>query len=360
MLKNQLYFTKLIFLLSSLLVFSACSKVSYRYTEEHPTITQPLSLSNINDRSDEFASLFCMLSSADNCHDFFYYPLELEGEIVPPSIPPKMKIVIVPGIFGECIMKEVPPFEFAIPEIEEKYIQVSISIASGVSGRASSSFNSARIKDYLNELDLQPDEKLVVIGYSKGVTDFLHYMKEHYPTANHKIDAFVSIAGVVNGTAIADKAGYNGSKLTGKLPIVDCPTQDESGIQSLSLISQFKWLTRNQNIFDQDVKNYSIVTSSTRENTSLVFIPFYKYLWKAGGANDGQVNVTNQVLPKSDVLGYFNSDHWAIILPFDENPNSNLGVVNKIVKRLATKNKFPRIALLEAIVLFVGRDIKSS
>ena len=52
------------------------------------------------------------------------------------------------------------------------------------------------------------------------------------------------------------------------------------------------------------------------------------------------------IIPGARFLGVARGDHWALALPFSEHPNPD------VVKRV-DKNRFPRAALLEAIVRFV-------
>ena len=345
---------------------SGCAKEYHLYTQHSRAVMQPVAASNIKDLSARFESVFCSLLQLNpqygekECQNYFYPHYRSASKPIPwsnASIQKSILYVVIPGILGECIIKEVAPFEYAIPIIESKYPNVKFETLNGVSGRASSGNNAKTIEREIRRLDTSKYDRVVVIGYSKGTTDFLHYLRDYYNPVISRIDAFVSIAGVVNGTAIADSAGHLSDKLVGKLPIKECQTVDESGIRSLSLKKQFKWLGEASHIFQLDLPMYSLVTSSPKKNTSLIFQAFHQYLSKAGGINDGQVNAIHQILPSSKVLGYMNADHWAVILPFSRKTPDALGSLNKFIKRLATKNNFPREVLLESIVRITSSDL---
>ncbi|QLK48769.1 hypothetical protein DR996_27825 [Vibrio owensii] len=157
------------------------------------------------------------------------------------------------------------------------------------------------------------------------------------------------------GTPVADLVGKSGDYLAKSIPIPTCPSQDDSGIPSLTLKNQINWLAKSNRAFNHNINMYSIVSLSKNKNTSKIFKSTHYYLNKTQGANDGQVAGSSQILPNSSLLGYFNADHWAIILPFKNTDKNKLNSKNKIIKNLASKNKFPREALLESIVILLDK-----
>ncbi len=327
----------------------------------------PSQLSNTSDYRNQFSDTFCRVGDEvssfklENCNEFFFYDIDTnvrEESFTPEIISGKYHVILIPGIFGECVIKEVSPFQFAIPQVVTRLKNVRFTTLTTISGRASSSYNAEIINNELSKIESEPGESIIVIGYSKGTTDFLHYIKEFYSSENKrlKIDAFVSISGVVNGTQLGDATGAIGRTITSLLPLSDCPTKDESGLKSMSLNYQFKWLGDNTHIFSQ-IPMYSVITISRKEKLSRIFYPFYSFLYRTGGVNDGQVNGANQVLPRSKILAYLNSDHWAVILPFSKLPASELGALNTALKELANKNEFPQEVLLESIIRVVDSDL---
>jgi pimeloyl-ACP methyl ester carboxylesterase len=73
-----------------------------------------------------------------------------------------------------------------------------------VSGRSSSDANAAYIAEAINNLDLGEDEKLVLVGHSKGAVDILHCLV-NFPQAVRHVAAVVSVAGAINGSPLAAK-----------------------------------------------------------------------------------------------------------------------------------------------------------
>jgi hypothetical protein len=348
-------------------MFGACSSGDYEFTKVAPVIVSPLSTSNVEDVSGVFRDTFCTLLTAQSddtheCSDYFYdfgapEAITFERRDLKPLATP-MHILIIPGIFGECITNEVSPFEYASRYVSDRYPNIRISLANEVNGRASSQFNSNQIRKEIQSLDVRPDERLVLISYSKGAADTLHYLANHYGTETKKISAIVSLAGVVIGTPIADRAGETVARIGGNLPLEECPTQDASGIESLTLKSQFKWLSDNPQIFDHQISFFSLVTASDTDRTSAIFRPFHAYIQEAAGINDGQVPASHQIIPGSRLLGHIRSDHWAAILPFSRKDALDLGGTNRLVKLLATKNEFPREVLLESILRTVDQELR--
>jgi hypothetical protein len=49
-----------------------------------------------------------------------------------------------------------------------------------------------------------PSQRLILLGYSKGTTDILHFLVA-YPELALRIEAVLSVAGAVNGSPLADR-----------------------------------------------------------------------------------------------------------------------------------------------------------
>jgi hypothetical protein len=59
---------------------------------------------------------------------------------------------------------------------------------------------------------------------------------------------------------------------------------------------------------------------------------------------DSHIIAEEAVIPGSEYLGIARGDHWAVALPMSEHPKT---------QKKVNKNKYPRDALLEAIVRYV-------
>ena len=61
---------------------------------------------------------------------------------------------------------------------------------------------------------------------------------------------------------------------------------------------------------------------------------------------DSQVVAEEGILPGADFLGIAKGDHWALAVPFSDHPDP-------AIRKAVDRNRFPRVALLEALVRFV-------
>lgn len=358
----------LIVILSS--IISGCTRSHIAQYHSSPAVFTGIQNSTLTDISPEFRSMFCeVLDHSDikhgSCNEFFYpYESELSSSSIDfslkqtQSLKNDLLVVLVPGIFGECLIKEVPPFEKAIEVVAERLGVRTITL-NKISGRASSEYYAKIIAQAIQNISIENNEKIVLVGYSKGVTDSLVYLNNQLSSdsKSKKISAFVSITGVVNGTIIADKVGGVGDKIASALPLDDCPTKDQSGIPSLSVKQRMNWMENHPETFQTSIPMFTVASAATPPKMSAIFVPFETILNKNAGPNDGQVNVVNQMLPSSYFLGVLHADHWAVILPFSDKENSDLTFLNKIVRKMATRNEFPREVLLESIIRTVDLKI---
>ena len=96
----------------------------------------------------------------------------------------------------------VSAFQFALEHLQGLGYQTA-SIR--VDGLSSSTNNGRQIRDAVVAMDLAPDERLVLVGYSKGTPDILEGLAT-YPELAQRVAAVVSVAGSVNGSPLADDA----------------------------------------------------------------------------------------------------------------------------------------------------------
>jgi hypothetical protein len=98
------------------------------------------------------------------------------------------------------------------------------------------------------------------------------------------------------------------------------------------------------------VPGYSIVGETSLDETSSVLRPTWKRLSIYTNDQDGELVAWESVLPGAKYLGAARADHWAIALPFDGSAQPAKGI---------DRNRFPRDALLEAIVRYVTEDLET-
>lgn len=262
------------------------------------------------------------------------------------------RTVVVPGIFGECVIEEAPPFEHARDHIE------SLGFTTGiidVKGRFGSQHNAKVIADYVRDSKKPNRQKILLIAYSKGLPDVLTALSR-FPDIRPYISGVVSVAGVVSGTPLAD--GFQNTLLgtaAERLPLAACEPGDKEAIKDLSRGRRMAWLAQHRDLLlidlpKADIHLYSLVNYPKPSQISAVLKPFHAVLSQVDPRNDSQTIFSDAVIPGSTILGYVRADHWAVILPFSRNTPT-------VAKTLVTRNEFPREVLLEAIVRYVEEDL---
>jgi hypothetical protein len=217
-----------------------------------------------------------------------------------------------------------------------------------VSGVASSAWNARRIRDALLRVaDSEGDPHIVIVAHSKGVPDTLEAL-ERYPRARRHVDAVISVAGAVGGSPLADPPPVALLHLTSLLPGVACRAGDQQAIASLQRGTRRKWLERHP--LHAEVGYYSLVAMPQPSRVSLGLRLPYELLSGLEPGNDGNVLVSDQMVPGSTLLGYLNADHWAVGIDMSESPYAP-------VRAAADVSDFPRAQVLEAALRFVEEDL---
>jgi hypothetical protein len=232
------------------------------------------------------------------------------------------------------------PYQDAAARLEKLGYRIDTIV---VSGRSSSSYNATMIAKTVDGFELRATERLILLGYSKGATDILHFLVD-YPEIAKKVTAVLSVAGVINGTPLADKFAETYANWFKKTFIKACEPGDGGVLESLKRSVQFPWLAANP--LPQNVQYYSIVAFTKRENVQPGLLLTYDYLRNIDPRNDGQVIFYDQAIPSASLLGYINLDHWAIAVPVKE---------TMVLASWAAASNHPhvRALLFEAMILFL-------
>lgn len=316
---------------------------------DQPLVTVPVRLAGVIDDRARFRKIFCALDAAHGaqfrvrrtCQDSLQ---QLAGEGSPGSQPvslgrpaggPVLHIVIIPGMFGECVQRWALPLQDAATYLRTQGYRVDTI---DVGGRSSSEQNADTIASALPRL-LRPGERLLIIGYSKGMSDILETLTFH-PEAIPPGSAIVSLAGIVSGTPIADHTALL-DQLAEDVPLQNCGPGDRGAVESVSRRHRTAWLAAHP--LPSDRTYFSVAAFTDEAHVSPPLRETYHMLLKIDPRNDGQVITTAAILPGSHLLGYLNGDHWAVALPLARN-------VPKLRSVFAGRNDYPREILLEAIV----------
>ncbi|MHC4339842.1 MAG: lipase family protein, partial [Planctomycetota bacterium] len=258
----------------------------------------------------------------------------------------KLRILVVPGLLGDAIAPWVMPYAHALRKLgdfgyESRYLSVS--------GRAGTKYNANLLKEAFAELEFAPDEKVLLIGYSKGVPDALEATVAH-PEVRDKVDAILSVVGAVGGSPVADEATGILRGLFKGMPLVHGTKGDKLAIESLERRSRQLWL--NENRLPESIRYFSLCAFTDRDNVSAVLRSGYDTCSEIDARNDSQIIFYDQIIPGSTLLGFANGDHWAVCLPF----NRNMSVTAAL---FVTRNEYPRDIILEAAVRYIEEQLLS-
>jgi hypothetical protein len=188
-----------------------------------------------------------------------------------------------------------------------------------------------------------------VIGYSKGAPDFQESLAQA-PDAASAVDAFVSLAGAVGGSPVADLMPSIIDRYSKSMNLGTCQGDVSRAFKSLRQDVRHEFLTSHP---DPLVPTYSLIATSDQQNTSKMMLQAWHLLSAYDAAEDSQLTRQDAIVPGSVFLGALRADHLAVALGFADSPNSQLGA-------LLDHNRYPRAALLESIVRFVAQDLEKT
>jgi pimeloyl-ACP methyl ester carboxylesterase len=247
---------------------------------------------------------------------------------------------VVAGLGAECLSGFVSTFLFALEHLHRfGYETASIR----VDGLSSSANNGRQIKDAVVAMDLAPDERLVLVGYSKGTPDILEGLAT-YPELAQRVAAVVSVAGAVNGSPLADDAPESLLALLEYLPGSDCGAGDGGAVESLRPATRRDFARVHE--LPETVRYYSVASFARREEVSFGLRGSFDVLAEIDPRNDSQLLFYDQIIAGGALLGFVAADHWAVALPISR-------VRPGLAATLVNRNEFPREVLLEAIVRHV-------
>jgi hypothetical protein len=296
----------------------------------------------------KFADLFCSVLTQKNpdtgewgaCDQYFegasHSDLKLD------AVSDKYRVLIVPGIMSSCL-SDSPAFQEGQKTLHDQY-NVSVSLLQVPNDPSEQ--NAKMIAQYLDSQSWGDTRKWIVLGYSKGAPDVMVALAKEAGAAEH-VAAFVSVAGAVGGSPIADALPAAADKWIRQYNMKGCKGDLASGFKSLQRGVRAAFLAAYPRM---PVPSYSIVTRSNNLNTSKALLQTWQLLSTYGPIQDGQLLKADAIVPQSTLLGIALADHFAVALPFDKSTDS-------MVRNGMDKTRYPRAALLEAIVRFVSTDL---
>jgi hypothetical protein len=307
-----------------------------------------------DDARARFREIFCALYAAEPrqpedefaCGDALH-TLGGESAPTPAPLPPhdtRLRILIVTSALGECIADVATPFDQGVERLEPLGYRIDTVVVGGMS---SSVYNAKMIADAVEGLEIEPDDRLILLGYSKGVPDILHFLVE-YPELAERVRAAVGVAGAVNGSPIADGLSGVFYRWLAKPSTLFCEGRDLGMVASLRRDERLTWLAANP--LPGHVRTFSLVAFTDKPHIARLLREPYDLLAQVDPRNDGQLIFTDQIVPGSTLLGYANADHWAVAMALEERRSFWMSHPRR-------KRAFPRAVLFEAIVRFVGESL---
>jgi hypothetical protein len=207
--------------------------------------------------------------------------------------------------------------------------------------------NAKMIASYLREQQKSDPRKFIVLGYSKGAPDLQVALAQEDGVAG-AVAAFITVAGASGGSPIADAlpAQINGW-ITRFQNMGKCQGDLTTGFRSLKREVRQAFLASYP---DPVVPTYSLAALSGKDNTSKALLEAQRLLSVFDPSNDAQLTKWDAIVPGAKYLGAAHADHLAVALPFDKMADGEL-------LKFMDHSRYPRAALLEALVRFVVGDL---
>jgi hypothetical protein len=255
-------------------------------------------------------------------------------------------VLIVGGIFSHCFeRRQVYAFEQARAHLETAH-QIDTHLLT-VGSVDAPERNAEIIAEYLRR---QPG-KYIAVGHSKGAVDLMVALQNH-EEARRNVLALVSVAGAISGSRLIDfgiaPTIFGFRKAVRDSGLGNCRIEENGGIASLRRPVRYAFLRHWTP--PPTLRSFSIVGVVDREHTS----PPLRFMWTLQSLysidQDSQMIAEEAVIPGARFLGVAKGDHWALALPLSEHPDKN------VRKRVGPQNRYPRTALLEAIVRYVESE----
>jgi hypothetical protein len=259
----------------------------------------------------------------------------------PPALP--RPILIVPGMFGECVAPWTTPFSDGHALLRARGHAVHVL---DVEGRSSSARNGRAIDAWMRAHAAELDDA-VVIAYSKGTTDFMHAAVRDAAASGwrHRITALVTISGVVNGTPLASDWAERIETLLDGIDLPSCGAGDGGGVDSQTYAAAGAARAAYLALGARP-PTYAVAAITDEASVNPLLEAFHEHLSERDPRNDGQVLIDDAMLPGSQLLAVAHADHWSIALPFETSALP--------MRVLGRNNHFPRTALLVAILDYIS------
>ncbi len=273
------------------------------------------------------------------------------------AIRKRTAVLIVPGMFGDCLNELSVPFGDGVSRSTDRIARDGYGSFSDLGlgamrmvplpGRQRSTENAKTLASEINRELLRDDiDRILLVGYSKGVIDSLEALRilDLSLSGKRKSLSLVSVAGPIMGSPFADRFEAVYRAISPRVNPFNCSASDGDDISSVTRLERRKRMT--EQVKPEGVSYFSIAVRGQPNDFAIPLRILYRQLERVGGDNDGQILLSDSILPNSQLLAIAKSDHWSIALPRGAN-NSWL------LHAISSKQTFPRVALLRAVIGWV-------
>lgn len=259
-----------------------------------------------------------------------------------PEIDPSLQFFLVTGALSDCFGPAALPYREEVERLATTGIVVRTI---RVSGRSGASHNARQVAGVLAAA-VEPGDRVVLIGYSKGAVDILHFLDE-FPEQARQVAAVVSLAGPILGSPLAERGAWLYDHLLSEAFAARCDPGDGGLADSMVPDTRRDWLDRHPP--PAHVAYFSLAAFTTRAHLASSLRPSWRLLAGTDPRNDGQVLPADALIPGSTLLGYANADHWGLAI-----------AIEREMPRLASRpagNVLPQPPLLEAMLRQVSEAL---
>ena len=296
------------------------------------------------DLSASFARTFCAVLHSENpdggdwnsCDSYLNSdqssPLQPVGL---DQIPSNYRVLVIPGILSSC-QANTQAFAEGQTHLREKH---GMTVEFLQTPNESSTANGARIANYLRQNSGADPRKYILVGYSKGAPDIQEALANDSQVRN-SVAAFISVAGAVGGSPIAETMPAIVQRYTSTLKLGTCEGDVAEAFKSLRQDVRRQFLAAHP---EPLVPSFSLAAVSDATTTSRMLLEAWKVLTAYDSRTDSQLLLFDALIPGGNYLGTLHADHLAVALNYG-------GSTDSTIRSAADHNRFPRAALLEAAV----------
>jgi LssY-like putative type I secretion system component LssY len=261
------------------------------------------------------------------------------------AIPASYRVLVIPGVLSSC-QANTQAFSEGQAHLKEKH---GMAVEFLQMPNATSTDNGRQIAEYLRKQIANDSRKYVIVAYSKGAPDVQEALAND-PQAQSAVAAFVTIAGAVGGSPIAETMPSIVERYTATLKLGSCEGDIAQAFKSLrqDVRKQF-----NADHPEPLVPSFSLAAVSDPNSTSKMLLQAWKLLTAYDPRTDSQLLQVDAQIPGGNFLGALRADHLAVALNYESSSDNT-------IRTAADHNHYPRVALFEAAVRFAIANINTT